>query len=156
MNMDLKKRITSDLTAAMKAKDMNRTSTLRMVKTAIINKQIEKGSVKNELSDDEIIKILQTLIKQRREAIEQYRKVGREDLATKEENEIKIIEEYLPQPASIEEIKSIIEEAIRETNASSIKDMGSVMKIAVSRLSGKTFDGKVVNQMVRERLQLNQ
>ncbi len=154
--MDLKKRITSDLTAAMKAKDMNRTSTLRMVKTAIINKQIEKGSVKNELSDDEIIKILQTLIKQRREAIEQYRKVGREDLATKEENEIKIIEEYLPQPASIEEIKSIIEEAIRETNASSIKDMGSVMKIAVSRLSGKTFDGKVVNQMVRERLQLNQ
>jgi len=153
--MDLKKRIMSDLTAAMKAKDINRISTLRMVKTAIINKQIEKGSVKNELSDDEIIKILQTLIKQRREAIEQYRKVGREDLATKEENEIEIIEEYLPQPASIEEIKSIIEEAIRETHASSIKDMGSVMKIAISRLSGKTFDGKVVNQMVRERLQLN-
>jgi uncharacterized protein YqeY len=142
-----------DLTAAMKAKDANRVSTLRMMKTAIMNKQIEKGSVNTELTEDEVIKTLQSLVKQRKDAIEQYRKAGRNDLAEKEASEIRIIEEYLPQPASTEEIVKAVEEAIAETGATSIKDLGAVMKTAIAKLSGKSFDGKQVNQIAREKLQ---
>ncbi len=151
--MSLKEKIIADLTSAMKAKDAARVSTLRMIKTALMNKQIEKGSVNAELSDEEVIKTLQTLIKQRRESVEQYQKAGRNDLAEKESIEIKIIEEYLPQPASLEEIEAAVKEAIAETNASSLKDMGAVMKTAMAKLAGKTFDGKIVNQIAREKLQ---
>lgn len=153
--MGLKEKIINDLTLAMKSKDSARVSTLRMVKTAITNKQIEKGSTATELSDEEIIKILQTLIKQRKESIEQYQKAGRKDLAEKEEFEVKVIEEYLPQPASPEEIEKAIEQAIRETKAVSLKDMGIVMKTTLAKLSetGKLVDGKLVNQMVKNKLQ---
>jgi len=141
-----------DLTAAMKSKDANRVSTLRMMKTAITNKQIEKGSVNAELTENEIIKTLQSLIKQRKDSIEQYRKAGRNDLAEKEELEIKIIEEYLPRPASTEEIVKAVEEAIAETGATSIKDLGTVMKAALAKLAGKPFDGKKVNEIAKEKL----
>lgn len=141
-----------DLTAAMKSKDANRVSTLRMMKTAITNKQIEKGSVNAELTENEIIKTLQSLIKQRKDSIEQYRKAGRNDLAEKEELEIKIIEEYLPRPASTEEIVKAVEEAIAETGATSIKDLGTVMKTALAKLAGKPFDGKKVNEIAKEKL----
>jgi uncharacterized protein len=150
--MSIKEKIMQDLTAAMKAKDTSRVSTLRMMKTAITNKQIEKGSVNAELIEDEVIKTLQSLVKQRKDSIEQYRKAGRNDLAEKEEAEIKIIEEYLPQPASTQEIIKAVEEAISETGATSIKDLGVVMKTAITKLSGKSFDGKQVNQVAREKL----
>ncbi|MCS6873798.1 MAG: GatB/YqeY domain-containing protein [Pyrinomonadaceae bacterium] len=153
--MSLKEKIIKDLTAAMKAKDSLKTSTLRMIKTAITNRQIEKGSVDMELSDEEILKLLQTLIKQRKESIEQYKKAGRHDLVEKEEAEVKIIEDYLPQSASIEEIQKAVEEAIIETKASSAKDMGAVMKTALAKLAktGKLVDRKLVNQVAREKLQ---
>ncbi len=150
--MSIKEKIMQDLTAAMKAKDTSRVSTLRMMKTAITNKQIEKESVNTELTEDEIIKTLQSLVKQRKDSIEQYRKAGRNDLAEKEEAEIKIIEEYLPRPASTQEIIKAVEEAISETGATSIKDLGVVMKTAITKLSGKSFDGKQVNQIAREKL----
>jgi uncharacterized protein YqeY len=150
--MSIKSKIMQDLTAAMKSKDANRVSTLRMMKTAITNKQIEKGSVNAELTENEIIKTLQSLIKQRKDSIEQYRKAGRNDLAEKEELEIKIIEEYLPRPASTEEIVKAVEEAIAETGATSIKDLGTVMKTALAKLAGKPFDGKKVNEIAKEKL----
>jgi uncharacterized protein YqeY len=150
--MSIKSKIMQDLTAAMKSKDANRVSTLRMMKTAITNKQIEKGSVNAELTENEIIKTLQSLIKQRKDSIEQYRKAGRNDLAEKEELEIKIIEEYLPRPASTEEIVKAVEEAIAETGATSIKDLGTVMKAALAKLADKPFDGKKVNEIAKEKL----
>src|SRR6478672_4180090 len=122
--MSLNQRIVSDLTAAMKAKDADRLSTLRMVKANLMNRQIEKGS---ELTDEEVTKALQSLVKQRRDSIEQYEKAGRNELAQKEAAEISVIEGYLPQGASAEEINAAVSAAIAETGASSMKDMGSVM-----------------------------
>src|SRR5947199_4536643 len=117
--MSLKEKIVSDLTAAMKAKDADRLSTLRMVKANLMNRQIEKGG---ELSDDEITKALQSLVKQRRDSIEQYEKAGRAELAAKEAAEIPVIEAYLPQAASPEEIAAAVEAAVQETGASSMRD----------------------------------
>src|SRR5215216_5742369 len=119
--MSLTKRIVTDLTTAMKAQDGGRTSTLRMVKAAMMNRQIEKGS---ELDDDDMQKLLRSLVKQRRDSIEQYEKAGRQELADKEKAEIEVIETYLPQAASVEEIEEAVTAAIAETGASSIKDMG--------------------------------
>src|SRR3954464_3825990 len=119
--MSLKDKIVSDLTAAMKAKDADRVGTLRMVKANLMNRQIDKGG---ELTDDEVTKALQTLVKQRRDSIEQYEKAGRPDLAAKEGSEIKIIECYLPQAASGEEITAAVDAAVSETGATSMKDMG--------------------------------
>ena len=148
--MSLKDKIASDLTTAMKAKDANRTSTLRMVKSNLMNRQIEKGG---ELTDEEITKALQTLVKQRRDSVEQYEKAGRSELAEKEQAEIAVIEDYLPQAASQEEIEQAVSEAINETGASSMKDMGAVMKAAMAKLQGKTADGKLVSDTVKRKLQ---
>ncbi len=148
--MNLKDKIISDLTTAMKAKDANRTSVLRMVKANLMNKQIDKGS---DLSDEEITKALQTLVKQRRDSIEQYEKAGRAELAEKEKTELVVIEDYLPQSASKEEIEKAVEEAITETGASSIKEMGSVMKAAQAKLAGKSADGKLLSEAVKAKLQ---
>ncbi len=148
--MNLKDKIINDLTAAMKAKDANRTSVLRMVKANLMNKQIEKGV---DLTDEEITKALQTLVKQRRDSIEQYEKAGRSELAEKEKAELVVIEDYLPQSASKEEIEKAVEEAIGETGASSIKEMGAVMKAAQTRLRGKSADGKLVSEIVKAKLQ---
>ncbi|MER3427789.1 MAG: glutamyl-tRNA amidotransferase [Pyrinomonas sp.] len=147
--MSLKARILSDLTAAMKNQDALRTSTLRMVKAALTNREIEKGG---ELTDEEIVKTLRSLIKQRQDAAEQYDRGNRPELAIKERAEIQIIESYLPQAATPEEIERAIAEAIAETGASSMRDMGKVMKAAQARLAGRNIDGRTVSEMVKAKL----
>lgn len=147
--MSLKERITSDMTAAMKSKEAARLSTLRMVKAAVQNREIEKGG---ELSDDELTKLLQSLVKQRKDSVEQYEKAGRAELAEKEQAEIAVIEEYLPQAASREEIERAVAEAVAETGASSMKEMGLLMKAALAKLSGKNADGKTVSEVVKAKL----
>jgi uncharacterized protein YqeY len=147
--MNLSKQIVSDLTAAMKAQDASRTSTLRMVKAAMMNRQIEKGS---ELDDDDMQKLLRSLVKQRRDSIEQYEKAGRPELVEKESAEIAVIETYLPQAASQEVIEAAVAAAIAETGASSIKDMGKVMKAVQAALAGKNADGRVISEVVKARL----
>lgn len=147
--MSLKERIISDMTAAMKAKDAARTSTLRMVKASVMNREIEKGG---ELSEEELTKALQTLVKQRRDSIEQYEKAGREELAAKERAEIEVIEAYLPQAATREEIERAVDEAVTETNATSMREMGPVMKAVQARLAGRNTDGRIVSELVKARL----
>jgi uncharacterized protein YqeY len=147
--MSLSKQIVSDLTAAMKAQDAGRTSTLRMVKAAMMNRQIEKGG---ELDDDDMQKLLRSLVKQRRDSIEQYEKAGRQELVDKEQAEIDVIETYLPQAASQAEIEAAVAAAIAETGASSMKDMGKVMKAAQAALAGKNADGKMVSEVVKSKL----
>jgi len=147
--MSLSKQIVSDLTAAMKAQDAARTSTLRMVKAAMMNRQIEKGS---ELDDDDMQKLLRSLVKQRRDSIEQYEKAARQELVDKEKAEIDVIETYLPQAASQEEIEQAVAAAIAETGANSMKDMGKVMKAVQAALAGKNADGKLVSDIVKAKL----
>lgn len=147
--MTLSKQIVTDLTAAMKAQDAGRTSTLRMVKAAMMNRQIEKGS---ELDDDDMQKLLRSLVKQRRDSIEQYEKAGRQELVDKEKAEIDVIETYLPQAASPEEIEQAVAAAIAETGATSMRDMGKVMKAAQAALAGKNADGRVVSEIVKSKL----
>lgn len=134
---------------AMKAKEVDRLSVLRMVKAAIMNKEIDKGE---DLTDGEIAKTLNTLVKQRRDSADQYEKAGRSELAKKENAEIEVIEAYLPKAASEEEIASAVENAIAETGASSMKEMGAVMKTVLAALSDKTVDGRAVSDAVRTRL----
>ena len=148
--MSLEAQIKNDLTEAMKAKDADRLSTLRMVKANLMNRKIDKGS---DLNDDEITKALQSLVKQRRDSIEQYENAGRNELAAKEALEISHIEAYLPQPATPEEIEQAVAEAVVETGASSMKDMGAVMKAAQAKLQGKTADGKLISEAVKSKLQ---
>lgn len=147
--MSLKEKIIADMTAAMKAKDADRTGTLRMVKAALMNRQIDAG---RELTDDEVVKALQTLVKQRRDSIESYEKAGRAELAAKEAAEIAVIETYLPRAATAEEIAGAVAAAVAETGASSIKDMGNVMKATMAKLAGKSADGKMVSDAVRTHL----
>jgi uncharacterized protein YqeY len=148
--MALRDKIINDLTAAMKAKDANRLSVLRMVKANLMNRQIEKGG---DLTDEEVTKALQSLVKQRRDSIEQYENAGRMELAEKEKSELAVMEDYLPQAASVEEIEKAVSDAIRETGASSMKEMGAVMKAAQARLAGKAADGRVVSETVKVKLQ---
>src|SRR3990172_8356457 len=138
-------RIQKDLTAAMKAKEELRLSVLRMVKAALHNKQVEKMK---PLEDAEALQVLHTLIKQRRDSVEQFRGGGRHDLADIETKEIAIIESYLPAAASEEEMDQAIAAAIAETGANSPKQMGAVMKAAKAKLEGKTVDGKVLSDRV--------
>ncbi len=148
--MKLRDKINADLTTAMKAKDALRLSVLRMTKTAVKNKEIEARA---ELDDAQTVQVLSTLIKQRKDSVEQFTRGGRLDLAEKESSEIKIIEEYLPAAVSSEEIERTVDEVIRETGASSPKDIGAVMKQCMARFSGKLVDGKTVNAAVRRRLE---
>jgi uncharacterized protein len=147
--MSLKQQIVSDLTASMKAQDAPRTSTLRMVKAAVMNREIEKGG---ELDDDEMMKLLRSLVKQRRDSVEQYEKGGRQELADKEKTEIEVIEAYLPQAASRDEIEQAVDAALVETSAASIKDMGKVMKAVQTALAGKNADGRAVSELVKAKL----
>jgi len=147
--MDLGKQIVADLTASMKAQDAARTSTLRMVKAAMMNRQIEKGA---ELDDDEVQKLLRSRVKQRRDSIEQYEKANRQELADKEKAEIAVIERYIPAAASQEEIERVVTTVIAETGATSIRDMGKVMKAAQAALSGKNADGKLISELVKAKL----
>ena len=147
--MTLREQIISDMTASMKAQDAPRTSTLRMVKAAMQNRQIEKG---DELNDEDMTKLLNSLVKQRRDSVEQYEKGGRQDLADKEKAEIEVIDAYLPQAASREEIEAAVTAAIADTGASSMKDMGKVMKSVQAELAGRNSDGRTVSEIVKSKL----
>lgn len=147
--MSLIDQIQKDLTAAMKEKDELRLSVLRMVKSALKNKEIEKM---RPLENLEALQVLQTLVKQRQESIEQFTHGGRPDLAEKESREIKIIQTYLPAAPTDAEITGAIEDAIAETGADSLKQMGAVIKAARAKLEGKTVDGKGLSERVRQRL----
>lgn len=147
--MGLSDRIIADLTVSMKAQDATRTSTLRMVKAAMMNRKIEKGS---ELDDEDMVKLLRSLVKQRRDSVEQYANAGRNDLVAKESAEIDIIEGYLPQPATEGEIREAVAAAVLETGATSMKDMGKVMKATQAALAGKNADGKLVSEIVKAKL----
>jgi uncharacterized protein YqeY len=147
--MSLKQRIIDDMTAAMRAQDAPRLSTLRMVKAAMMNRQIEKGG---DLTDEEMAKMLGSLLKQRRDSVEQYEKGGRAELAAKERAEIAVIEAYLPQAATREEMEQAVAAAIAETGASSAKEMGAVMKAAQARLAGRAADGRTLSELVKAKL----
>lgn len=147
--MTLKDQIIADMTAAMKAKDAARTSTLRMLKAAIMNREKEGGDA---LTDEDVTKLLRSQMKQRRDSVEQYQKGGRQDLVDKEQAELALIETYLPQAASQADIDQAVANAIAETGASSMKDMGAVMKAAMANLAGKNADGKAVSDSVKAKL----
>ncbi len=149
--MTLAERINQDLTAAMKAKDAPRTSTLRMAKAAIMNKEIDK---KGALDDAETLKLLQGLVKQREDSADQYGKAGRFELAEKEAAEITLLKTYLPEDVSDAEVLAAVDKAVAETGAASLKDMGKAMKAALAVLaaSGKAVDGKRVNEAVKKKL----
>jgi uncharacterized protein YqeY len=149
--MTLVERINDDLKASMKAQDAARTGVLRMAKAALMNREIDKRS---PLDDDETVKVLQTLVRQREDSVFQFRKANRPELVRKEEAEIVVLKSYLPAEASEGDIDAAVEKAVAETGASSAKDMGRVMKAALAGLqaSGKPADGKKVNEAVRRRL----
>jgi len=147
--MAIIEQVEKDLVAAMKAHEELKLSVLRMMKAALVNKRIELGKA---LENAEAMTVLRTLVKQRHESVEAYRKGGRNDLADKEEAEIKIVEAYLPAAASDVEIDAAVAEAMAETGAASAKDLGKVMKAAMAKLAGKNVDGKRVNERVRAKL----
>jgi uncharacterized protein YqeY len=147
--MSLLEEINTAIATAMKARDQLTLDTLRMLKTALTMKQVEKS---RDPDQSESIQVVHTLVKQRRDSIEQFTKGGRLDLAGKEAAEIKVLERYLPPSAPVEELEAAVELAIAETGATTAKDVGKVMKAAMARLAGKSVDGKTVNEMVRKRL----
>ena len=147
--MSLKDQIIADMTAAMKAKDAARTSTLRLLKAAIMHREKEGGDA---LTDEDVTKLLRSQMKQRRDSVEQYQKASRQDLVDKEQAELAIIETYLPQAATQEEIDQAVAQAIADTGASSMKDMGAAMKAAMAKLAGKNADGKAVSESVKVKL----
>ena len=147
--MPIVEKVEKDLVAALKAQEALKLSVLRMMKAALMNKKVELGKA---VDDPEALAVLRTLAKQRRESVEAFRKGGRDDLADKEEAEIKIVEAYLPAAASEEEIDAAVAAAIAETGASTAKDMGKAMKAAMAKLAGKNADGKRVSEKVRAKL----
>ena len=147
--MSLVEQVEKDLVAALKAQEALKLSVLRMMKAALMNKKIEVGK---PLGDPEAIAVFRTLVKQRHDSVEAFRKGGRDDLADKEAAEIKILEAYLPAAASDEEIDAAVAAAIAETGAAGPKDMGKVMKAAMAKLAGKNAEGKRVNEKVKAKL----
>jgi len=147
--MSLRDRLTEDLKLAMKARDQLRMDVIRMIKAAVLNKEVE---MKKDLDDAEMSRIMTTMIKQRKESVEQYEKGQRAELAAKERQEISIIESYLPKALSADELERIVETVLRETGAGSAKDMGAVMKTVMTRLAGQPVDGKHVSDLVRSKL----
>jgi uncharacterized protein YqeY len=147
--MKLIDRISQDMTVAMKARDQARLSPLRMAKAALMNAEVSKGRA---LEEAEMQHVLASLIKQRRDSIEQFTSGGRHDLVEKETAEIAVLERYAPPSATSAEIEQAVDAAIKETGAASPKDMGRVMKAVMSALAGRSADGKVVNELVRKKL----
>ena len=147
--MRLRDKVNDDLMAAMKARDATRLSTLRMMKAAFKYKEIE---LRAELNDGQALDVLKTLVKQRQDSIEQFKRGGRDDLAVKEADEIRVIDEYLPAAVSDEEIERIVDEVVRDAGASSPKDIGPVMKQCMARFAGRLVDGRKVNAAVQRRL----
>ena len=146
---EIMERVEAQIKEAMKARQADRLSALRMMKTALMNKLIEN---REKFSDAEAVKALQTLAKQRRESADAFRAVGREEQAAKEEAELGVVEEFLPAAATDADVDAAVSEAIAETGASSMKDIGRVMPVAMKKLAGKTVDGKAVNERVRAKL----
>jgi uncharacterized protein YqeY len=149
MSMSLRDRLTEDLKLAMKARDQLRMDVIRMIKAAVLNKEVE---MKKDLDDAEMSRIMTTMIKQRKESVEQFEKGQRAELAAKERQEISIIEAYLPKALSPEELDRTVDAVIRESGATSAKDMGAVMKDVMARLAGQPVDGKHVSDLVRSKL----
>jgi hypothetical protein len=147
--MSIAEKVEKDLVAALKAQETLKLSVLRMTKAALMNKKVELGKA---VDDTEALAVLRTLAKQRRESVEAFRKGGRNDLAEKEEAEIKIVEAYLPAAASEEEMDAAVAAAMAETGAGTAKDFGKVMKAALAKLAGKNADGKRVSEKVRAKL----
>lgn len=149
--MSIFDRITADMKEAMKSQDAQRLSTLRMAKAALMNEQNKRG-IDCVLTDEESVKTIQSLVKQRKDSVEQYTAGGREELAAKERLEITVLEAYLPQAATPEEIIAAVDAAVGETGASTMKDMGTVMKAVMVKLQGKSVDGKLVSESVKSKL----
>lgn len=147
--MSLSDRLTEDLKLAMKSRDQLRMDVIRMIKAAVLNKEVE---LKRDLDDAEMSRVMTTLVKQRRESVEQFEKAQRTELAEKERKEITIIEAYLPKPLSPQELEAIVASAIEETGSRNLKDMGIVMKTVMARLAGQSIDGKQVSDMVKSKL----
>ena len=147
--MSLNDTIAADIAAAMKARDAARLSALRMLKAAVMNKGVEKG---RDLDDAEVQQVIASLVKQRRDSIDQFAKGGRQDLVDKETGEIRVLEAYLPPAATPEEVDAAVAAAIAESGATSPKDMGKVMKAVMPKLAGKNVDGRAVNEAVRRKL----
>jgi uncharacterized protein YqeY len=147
--MSLVTDVNARITQAMKAHDQAVLSAFRMLKAALVNKEIEKG---HPLDDAEAHQVVSTMIKQRRESIDQFLKGGRQDLVAKETAELKLLESLMPPPVGAEEIQATVDAAIAETGATGMKDMGRLMKAVMAALAGKTVDGKTVNELVRKKL----
>jgi uncharacterized protein len=147
--MKLIDRVNQDITEAMRDHQPARLSALRMLKTALVNRRIERG---HELDESEAQQVVSTLVKQRREAAAQFSGAGRQELAAKEEAEVAMLEAYLPPAASEEEIERAVDQAIAETGASSPRDLGRVMKAVMPRLGGRTVDGRIISDLVRRKL----
>lgn len=147
--MSLYDRLTEDLKFAMKSRDQLRMDVIRMIKAAVLNKEVE---LKRDLDDAEMSRVMTTLVKQRRESVEQFEKAQRQELAAKERQEIEIIESYLPKPFSPEELETLVTSVIADTGFRSMKDMGAVMKAVMARLGGQTVDGKRVSELVKSKL----
>ena len=141
--------LTATIADAMRKRDVIRLSTLRMLKAALMNREIERG---HALDESESLQVVASLVKQRKDSIEQFAKGGRQDLVDKETAEIRVLDAYLPAAADPAAVEQAVVDAIRETGAASPKDMGRVMKAAMARLAGQTVDGKAINELVRRKL----
>ncbi len=146
--MNLEERLVEEMKQAMKSNDKLRLSTIRMIRSGLKNKEIE---LRKKLEDEDIVKVVQVMIRKGEEAVEQFQAGRRMDLVDKEKREIEILKSFLPQPLDQEEILKIIDQSIQETQASSPKDIGKVMKSVIPKIGGKA-DGRLINQLVKERL----
>ena len=146
--MDLEERLVEEMKQAMKSNNKLKLSTIRMIRSALKNKEID---LRKKLEDEDIVKVIQAMMRKGEESVEQFETGGRMDLVEKEKSEIEIMKSFLPKPLSQEEILEIIDQSIQETQASSLKDMGKVMKSVMPKIGGKA-DGKLINQLVKERL----
>ncbi|MGH9159142.1 MAG: GatB/YqeY domain-containing protein [Vicinamibacteraceae bacterium] len=147
--MSLIERVNTDLTAALRGRDQVTTDALRLLKTALTNKRVE---LKHDPDEREALQVVATLVKQRKESIDQFAAAGRMDLADRERHEAAVLEQYLPAAVPPEEVARVVDDAIGELGASSPRDVGAVMKLVMGRLAGRLVDGKALNQLVRERL----
>jgi hypothetical protein len=146
--MSLEERLIEEMKGAMKSSDKLRLSTIRMIRSAVKNKEIE---IRKTLEDEDVVKVIQAMVRKGEESVEQFQTGGRTDLVEKEKKEIEILKSFLPQPLSQDQILKIIDQSIQETQASSLKDIGKVMKSVMPKIGGKA-DGKLINQLVKERL----
>ena len=146
--MTLKERLNADMKEALKAHDAARLSTIRMVISAVRNKEIDS---RKDMDDEGVLSVLATSAKQRRESIEQYEKAGRQDLVDKEKAELEVIQSYMPRQMGREEIEALVKDAVAESGAKGPGDMGKVMKVLMPKVKGRA-DGKLVNEVVKEAL----